>query len=410
MKRLKTSGVIPLVLLTLLACQSIKAQQKTDLDIALKENTTHFSLGPEHRLEGPVRNMLKQELSQNQFVGLAELHGSEQLSFFTTGLIELLREEGFGHFALEMGPHQANTLTQMARKTGGLDENIRKANQAYGNRLLRITPLVFANHEEDALFLQKAADADLRFWGLDQEHTFSYEMHFDALYENVTDKSPELTALYKESKETVRKWNRKEVLNRKFKMGCELLWNENIDKFLNLVSVDKDAKARVAAMHTSWNIYCELENNRPSNQKRANYMKANFDSLLTIASATNEKPKVFLKFGSVHLTRGKSPYGVDDIGQHVREIADRNKSGFLTIRQLKRYLNGKELIGKRGWENSTNFMKQGKKDQWALIDLRPVRALLASGKLTCSKQEAFEIYSYDLMLISPNDHKAKQNF
>lgn len=399
-----------MAVLTLLVCQTIKARQSIDLDTALKKNTIHFSLGPGHKLEGTVRAMLQQEISQNQFVGLAELHGSEQLSFFTTGLIDLLKEEGFEHFALEMGPHQANTLTQLAKKANGLDETIRKANQIYGNRLLRITPLVFANHEEDALFLQKAADAEVRFWGLDQEHIFSYEMHFDTLYENVNDQSPELTALYKESKKTVGKWNRKEVLNRKFKMGCELLWNENIDKFLNMVSVDMEAKAMVAAMRTSWNIYCELENNRPSNQKRANYMKSNFDSLLSVASATSEKPRVFLKFGSVHLTRGKSPYGVDDIGQHVREIADRNKSGFLSIRQLKRYLNGKELIGKRGWENSTSFMKQGKKDQWALIDLRPVRALLASGKLTCTKQEAFEIYSYDLMLISPNDHKAKQNF
>ncbi|MCE7990322.1 MAG: hypothetical protein HEP71_00020 [Roseivirga sp.] len=410
MKRLKNTSAVLLTLFTLLICQTLHARQSVNLDAALKENTIHFSLGPRHELEGTVRDKLRQELSQNQFVGLAELHGSEQLSYFTTGLIDLLKEEGFGHFALEMGPFQANALSQLSKKSEGLSESIRQANQTYGSKLLRITPLIFANHKEDALFLQKAADASLRLWGLDQEHTFSYEMHFDKLYKNVASPSSELTALYKESKETIRKWNRKEVLKGKFKMGCELLWSENIDKFLNLVSVGKEAKARVAAMRTSWNIYCELENNRPSNQKRADYMKANFDSLLTVAAATSEKPRVFLKFGSVHLTRGKSPYGVNDIGQHVKEIADQNNSGFLTIRHMKRYRNGKDLIGKNGWKESTSFMKQGKKDQWTLIDLRPVRALLAEGKLTCTKREAFEIYSYDLMLISPNDHKAKQNF
>ncbi len=398
-----------LCILMLLAGNSLRGQE-TDLNTALQEHTTYFTLGPDHQLTGPVSEILKKELSQNQFVGLAELHHSEQLSFFTTGFLDLLGAEGFKHFAMEMGPYQANTLTGLSKKTGGMLENIRQANKAYGSKLMQITPLVFSNHREDALFLQKAVDTGFRFWGLDQEHTFSYEMHFDTLYENVSNKSAELTALYEESKSTVRKWNKKEVLKGKFKMGCELLWSENIDKFLNLVSVDEESKSRVDAMRISWNIYCELENNRPSNQKRANYMKANFDSLLTVASAGNSQAKVFLKFGSVHLTRGKSPFGVDDIGQHVREVAEKNQSGFLTIRHMKRFRNGKDLIGKKGWENSTNFMKQGKKEEWALIDLRPLRALIKEGKLSCTKREAYEIYSYDFMLISPDDHKAKQNF
>lgn len=395
--------------LILLAGHCMQAQE-TDLNTALQEHTTYFSMGPEHQLTGPVGELLKKELSQNQFVGLAELHYSEQLSFFTTGLMDLLQEEGFRHFAMEMGPYQANALTGLSQKTGSMLENIRLANKAYGSKLLQTSPLVFANRKEDALFLQKAVDADFRFWGLDQEHTSSFEMHFDTLYANVPDKSAELTALYKESKSTARKWNRKEVLKGKFKMSCELLRNENIDKFLNLVSVDKESKERVEAMRISWKIYCESENNRPSNQKRANYMKSNLDSLLTVASTTSAQPKVFLKFGSVHLTRGKSPFGVDDIGQHVRQTAEKNASGFLTIRHMKRYRNGKDLIGKKGWENSTNFMKLGKREEWALIDLRPLRILIKEGKLSCTQREAFEIYSYDLMLISPNDHKAKQNF
>lgn len=410
MRTLKKIILTFLAVFALLISLNMRAQEPQDLSSALKKHSIHFSLDAEHKLTGEVRGLLKQELSQNQFVGLAELHHSEQLSYFTTGLMELLAEEEFRHFAMEMGPYQANTLTQLSRRNQGLTEGIRQANQTYGSKLLSITPLIFANHVEDALFLQRATDADMRLWGLDQEHIFSYEMHFDTLYKKVDSPSTELTTLYEESKSTVRKWNRKTVLKGKFKMGCELLWNENIDKFLNMVSVSKDAKARVAAMRTSWNIYCDSESGKGSNQKRANYMKANLDSLLGVASARETRPKVFLKFGNVHLTKGLSPFRVDDVGKYVNEIADKNQSGFLNIRHLKRYRNGKDLIGKKGWRSSTNFMKQGLKDQWTLLDLRPVRALLAQGELTCSKTEAFEIRSYDFILISPNDHSAKQNF
>lgn len=410
MRTLKKIIITLLAVFTLLICLNMQGQETEEIGTALNKHTIHFSLGPRYELTGQVREVLKKELSRNQFVGLAELHGSEQLSYFTTGLMELLTEEGFKHFAMEMGPYQANVLTHLSLKTDGLSENIRQANQAYGNKLLRITPLIFANHTEDALFLEKARDSNVRLWGLDQEHQSSYEMHFDTLYARVKNKSTELTALYQKSKTTARKWNRKEVLKPKFMMSCELMWNETIDKFLQAVSIDKASKDRVKDIRTSWSIYCDSENGKGSNQKRANYMKANFDSLLNVTSATEAQPKVFLKFGSVHLAKGLSPYGVDDIGKYVNEIADKSQSGFLNIRHLKRYRNGKDLIGKKGWENSTNFMKQGLKDQWTLMDLRPLRALLADGKLNCTKAEAFEIRSYDFILISPNDHSAKQNF
>ncbi len=391
-------------------CLNIQAQQASELSNALTDNSFYFTLGPQHQLTGEVQDLLKKELAQNQFVGLAELHGSEQLSFFTTGFIHLLSQAEFRHFALEMGPYQANALTALSQKPHGLSEQIRQTNRTYGSKLLQITPLVFANHREDALFLEGAADANMRFWGLDQEHIFSFEMHFDTLYQNVNEKSEELTELYKESKSISRKWSRKQVLKPKFKMGCELKQNETIDQFLQAVSTHAEARDRVADIRKSWGIYCDSESGRGSNQKRANYMKANFDSLLRVAATSSKQPKVFLKFGSVHLTRGKSPFGVNDIGQHVRMIADSNQSGFLAIRHMKRYLNGKDLTGKKGWGEMTGFMKHGKKDQWTLIDLRPVRALLAAGKLNCTKREAYEINSYDLMLISPDDHKAKQNF
>lgn len=398
------------LILGVFACLTIQAQQATELSKALNDNSFYFTLGPQYQLTGEVRELLKKELTQNQFVGLAELHGSQQLSLFTTGFINLLREAEFVHFALEMGPYQANAITALSRKPHGLGEQIRQANRTYGSKLLQITPLVFANHKEDALFLENATDTNMRLWGLDQEHIFSFEMHFDTLYHNVNEKSEELTKLYKESKSIARKWSRKEVLKPKFKMSCELIRNETLDQFLQAVSTDEESRDRVADIHKSWEIYCDSESGRGSNQKRANYMKVNFDSLLRVANANSRQPKVFLKFGSVHLTRGKSPFGVNDIGQHVSMIADRNQSGFLTIRHLKRYLNGKDLIGKKGWGEVTSFMRLGKKDQWTLIDLRPLRALQAAGKLTCTKREAFEINSYDLMLISPDDHKAKQNF
>ncbi|WP_194778648.1 hypothetical protein [Pararhodonellum marinum] len=137
-------------------------------------------------------------------------------------------------------------------------------------------------------------------------------------------------------------------------------------------------------------------------------MKQNFESYYR--SQEELKPKVFLKLGSVHLTRGISPFRVDDLGKFLTEKAEENETGFLSIRQMVAYRNGKSLIGKSGWESVGMFLELGKMDKWTVVDLRPLREKLIKDLIKTNEKYTFEILSYDLLLLPPNDSFDKVNY
>ena len=156
----------------------------------------------------------------------------------------------------------------------------------------------------------------------------------------------------------------------------------------------------------SWDIYCK-HSQGGSNQLRANYMKNNFENYLV---KYGNKSKVFTKLGGVHLTRGISPFRVDDLGKYLTEKSANSNDGFLTIRHLIAYRNGKSNIGKSGWKTVDMFLELGRKDQWTVVDLRPFREMLEKGEIKTNKKFTFELNSYDILLISPDDQYPKVNY
>lgn len=372
--------------------------------------TTYFSLSDEFDIEGEAAKILEHEIQRHQFVGLGELHQSQLLSYFTKGLLNLLKQNGYNYFSMEVGPYSAHTLQEVSQVPSSTAENIKRLNKRYGNKLLDISPMVFADKEEDAVFLEKASELGFEFWGLDQEFFDSFELHLDAIYGFEQHPNSTLEQLYLTCKSKIRKWNRKAVLSRKFNFTCSLQEDEDIQSFFAHFKENKLAQDRIHAVKVSWEIYCKNERGLSSNQDRGDYMKANFDSLYVQALQKEANPKVFVKLGSVHLSKGTSIFRVDDMGKHLHEKAVENQSSFLNIRHLRRYRNGKDLIGSRGWESVGLLMKVGKKEEWTLTDLRPLRERLLTGELTADKNITYELKNYDFLLIPPNDKKAKANF
>ena len=86
-----------------------------------------------------------------------------------------------------------------------------------------------------------------------------------------------------------------------------------------------------------------------------------------------------------------------------------NNTGFLAIRHVYRFRNGKDQVGKKGLKNTSFLMQLGKKETWTMIDLRPLKKMLKKGLIKVDKGTAWELNSYDLFLISPNDSKGKIN-
>ncbi len=394
------------LLIILISLGRIVAQE-TLTSAHLEPNTFRFTLGPDNKITGEAKEQLLELIGQNQFVGIAEVHQSQQLSFFTTGLVELLKERGFDHLALEIGPYSANMLQSITLQSGA-QRGIKELNRKYGKNAFAKVPIMFADKVEDAMFIDRASQLGYQFWGLDQEFGHSYEMLVDLIYDQAISPDSELKALYAECKKLIRKNISKNKVSGMGK-NCWLLQHSSIDNFFRKFEGNVKATRIIRELKSSWDIYCRYENGQPSNQIRANYMKRNFDSLYSVANK-KETAKVLVKLGGVHLTHGLSPFKVDDVGKYLHEKSLENGTGFLSIRHLVAYKNGKSNIGKSGWKGVTMFLELGRMDEWTIIDLRPFREKVRSGELVTNDKYEFELTSYDLLLIPPNDKTAQINY
>ncbi len=392
------------LLVTLFFSHSLQAQQQLTPEL-LEANCVRFSLNDQGSLPQDSWAQWQEWISGNQFVGLAEVHNSAQLSYFTKALLPVLREDGFQHFALEIGPHSASILEDISAIPAEVGSNIRAYNRMYGNK--RKTPFVFVDKQEDIAFVEQAALLDFKFWGLDQEFAFSYEMHLDNLQNLISQPSNELKKAYQDAKELVRK----NILKRKVNgepTYCWYLSDPVIAKYFEQLENEPKAQKVIEDLKESWDIYCKSATGQGSNQQRANYMKANFESYYK--DTEQKRPKVFLKLGGVHLTHGRSQFRVEDIGKFLTDRVANEEQGFLSIRHLIAYRNGKSNVGKKGWLGTSLFLEIGSKEQWTAVDLRPFRKMLEAGTLQTSEGIAFELRSYDILLISPDDQYPKVNY
>ncbi|MEM9859499.1 MAG: hypothetical protein AAF843_19250, partial [Bacteroidota bacterium] len=171
----------------------------------LEESAYRFTLTTEHRLKEPAKVEWKELIGDTNYVGLAEIHNSAQLSLFTKAFLGILKEKGFEHFAMEMGPNTAAILQERTMDDSLTEKHIQELNRTYGKKSSTKTPFIFANKVEDAAFISEAAKLNYAFWGLDQEYAGSYEMLLDQIYQNESELNPSITTAYKNAKKAIRK-------------------------------------------------------------------------------------------------------------------------------------------------------------------------------------------------------------
>ena len=370
----------------------------------MEEYAFRFSIDEENNLSQDAKEKWISYIGENQFIGLAEIHRSVQKSKFTDAILSVLKEKGFNNFALEVGPNSADILSEFSN-SNNFKEEIRTINKEYGRK--NKPPIIFVNKKQDAVFIQKAFDLQYDIWGLDQEYIYAPEMLFDRLYGLQENPTNSQKTYYKDAKKLISKYRFRSKV-RGTNLSCWYQSNQIINTCLDALGGTPEADKIISDLRESWDIYCKSATGVGSNQQRANYMKHNFESYYS--SQEESMPKVFLKFGGVHLTRGVSPFRVDDLGKFLTEKAKENETGFLSIRQMVAYRNGKSLIGKSGWESVGMFLELGKMDKWTVVDLRPLSEKLIKGLIKTNEKYTDEIISYDLLLLPPNDSFDKVNY
>lgn len=403
------------VLFTLLLIQTSAPDSETHIprlsEAAIAEQTTYFDIR-DNRFDGA--DSLLAVLEQAHFVALGELHNRVRLGELTETFLHVLEPHGFSHFAVETGPYSARKLQDLARN----DKSSVSAFYAqYSSRLFDFEPIPFFKGKSDLPFLFAADSLGFELWGLDQEYYFSYTYLIDELAllsgESLTDEQQNLRRKLTRRLYWLNRRNQvTETISSGFELSCRLQNDEQLLAYLNSFddAVDPDIRQILDAFHTTLEIYCLAEQGKASSPVRISYFRENFDRNYEIALAENPEPKVFLKMGSFHMGRQRSPLNLYDIGNHIYQLAEAKGQKSVHIYYLNRYIDGEDMKGRRGWEGSERFISMGERKKWALIDLRSLREQLSNGSLSGTDFEVSTIMNYDFIIVAPEDDWVRRHW
>jgi hypothetical protein len=137
-----------------------------------------------------------------------------------------------------------------------------------------------------------------------------------------------------------------------------------------------------------------------SNYEREEYLKNNFMKNYNSAKLNEINfPKVLLKFGHVHMQRGKTFLNVFTLGNFISEFAKSNAMNafILTVYAINKKGEYWTLGDSSGYEPLANA---GDVNKWIIIDMKPIRGYVHAGKVKgISKDLRDIIFGFDAVLL-----------
>lgn len=364
--------------------------------------------------------VLKASLSHAQFMVLGEYHGSSTTAHFTRAILPELRKKDFNHFAVEVGPHSASILEEMATPPSATLENLHQFYSKYFIKKDYDIPIPFFDGVEDAAFLAEAKKQGYDLWGLDQEYYSSAIMLGDRLLDlkKGTPKYGEIKAAKLAYDSTFLAAHTRDASHEEgFRMFKVLLESPEVNHYFSFFESDSTGQAIIQALKKSWDIYDRNDyRGGYSHGHRIAYMRQNF--LKNYQSATEDLPKVFIKTGAFHA--GKSYAGsVYDVGNLAYELAQVNGTNCINIRCQYRYYEEDAKVTDES-ENAyisaqKTFQQLGRKDEYVLVDLRPIARQMKALKLKLPNDVGFHhlkymVENFDFLLLNPLDREVVLNY
>ena len=414
--------IVSLQILIVLAKISI-AQNQTELSFQDLEKHTYYFDIVDNRIVGDGTKFLTDELNKNQYVMLGEYHGSARISEFTKALIPMFSDAGCRTFALEIGPVSAEILSELSKNSSHTVANLKAFNSKnyFATKKGRIfTPTPFFTYVEDAEFLAEAAKRKWNFIGLDQEFSYSYLPLLERMQTNLNPKKKkELTVLYEQVRTQITEiYNDSDNgVRQKF---AAIYNSQEINQYLNSASENNQKNKEIAAaIRATTEIYRdnELKKYYANNSGRISYMKQNLRQGMAKFGFDPRKDKMLVKTGAVHASRGFSPLALYEIGNTLSELAEFNGTKALNIYFGSRfYLDEKGQVvdaltdEKGGAYKFRALYQMGRKDQWTIIDLRPLRqSVFYSGSYDLTKNVEDIFKRYDVVIIPKMEISPKLN-
>jgi erythromycin esterase-like protein len=399
----------------LFLCLAASAQD-SPLVTALNSSKSTFQLEGS-KLSGDAVTVLDDAARDAQFFLIGEDHGAAETPRFAAAMFALARTHGYRHIAIEAGPITGELLEQMARKANGVEE-IGAFNRAHP------FALPFFNWREETEYLVVAVhgnEAKQVVWGLDQEFMTSPAFLLERLASIAkTDAAKTVVAKYIE-----RSISGYEEMKRAKNPRAALLSSMTPADFDELAApfprgtdgariVDELRKS--AAIYQLW--FTPGENYR-ANDERARLMKQNFVAAYKQAQANGEAmPRVLMKFGATHMTRGRSMVNTYDLGTFLPELATLNGTHAFSVLLLARggHVNAltpfsaDESDAKKAYDPAKTrnleldpapFFAAAANDGWTLFDLRKVRPKMTSKILGTDLPLQRVIYGFDAVIVIP---------
>ncbi len=389
----------------------------------LEKYTYYFDVTAEG-LTGDGAKFLAGESRRNQYFILGEYHGSKRISEFTRAMIPMLHDAGYRHFGLEIGPVSVEILRELSKDPAIAVQNLKTFNSKFlvtrGER--NFTPIPFFSNVEDADFLIEATKRRWSLIGLDQEFSFSYfpllERMHDALGKT---RRAELGLKYDAAVKDLAAIYRDDAA-RTQNASIAISESSAINSYINEASRGNAKNTAIAAaIRTTTEIYKNNANTIRkyylANGTRVDYMKKNLTAGFSANRFDLKRDKMLLKMGAVHTGRGFSPLSLFEIGNTLSELAAFNGNSSVHITFGSRFYTdgGKEvdaLADSAAFDYRFKALLQmGRRDQWAVIDLRPLREAIFYHRRFEIDEVVREIWkNHDLFIIPKLDTDPTPNY
>lgn len=361
---------------------------------------------------GDGADLLLRAGRESRFFLIGEEHGVAQVPALTGALYRALYPVGYRHLALEIGPDWADTLNVLAARP---DPEV--ALLDFYNRYPP-GPLFYTLREEAAMLAEVMAasgDAPGTLWGLD--------------YDIVGDRYPLRRLRSMAPSPTAR-----DALERTIAYADSAFAAALADANPTGILMFAGPESVLVALRNAFQpepgskadrVLHQLQEtvainrlflnglNYESNRRRAALARANFLASWNAARGeSGTTPRVMLKFGANHMSRGRTPTDVFDLGNLASELGAANGSRSFHLMAVAGpgartaafdprtfgWTTGPAEIGDSEW--AAPLVDLVDRDAWTLYDLRALREPLHDGKFGRVNPELERIiYAFDAIVI-----------
>jgi hypothetical protein len=354
-------------------------------------------------MSGEGVDFLIENARRSQFFMIGEQHGTSDIALFSRAIYARLTTMGYSKIALEVGPWSTIFAENLMRSDLKAYEAFMSDKKTY-----LALPFLFFQEEGDIAFDAIQADGVKPvLWGLDQEYMAA---------------APILLPLLSKQAKTIAEHDAVGVARRAAADNMMYVGMADETALTDLRAVfekrnDSAALELIDAMIISNRIYKPFTGrggtSYAGNLERENYMKTNFLKHFKQARSNEPiAPKVFMKFGAYHGSRGRSGTNVPALLDFLVEWGRSEGYSSFNIHMdcrggMSRDIrSGSEVPCEGYFLNSKDgetdpFAEHIPKDGMAILDLRGLRPYATRMKFL-GEDVINLIYAYDAYLAMPN--------